>query len=296
MKDKNSDTLISEANNDHYGVLYIVATPIGNLGDISQRAIETLSRVDYVAAEDTRHSARLINHLNITASMIAYHDYSDERRLKKICQDLLDGQSVALISDAGTPLISDPGYQLVKLIREQGIQVVPIPGACALISALSAAGLPTDRFAFEGFLPAKGSSRKAYLQLLARDSRTLVFYESTHRLLDSLEDMSAIFGDERSAVIARELTKTFETITSGSIRELIDNAVADKNQRRGEFVIMVHGYKMPENEITIDQSVVGTMMILLKELPIKQAAAIGAKLTGLKKRDLYQWALDNKQK
>jgi len=296
MTDNNSDTLVTETKKGHNGILYIVATPIGNLGDISQRAIETLHRVDYIAAEDTRHSARLINHLNITTTMIAYHDYSDEKRLKKICQDLLNGQSVALISDAGTPLISDPGYQLVKRIREQGIQVVPIPGACALISALSSAGLPTDRFAFEGFLPAKVNARKEYLQLLARDGRTLVFYESTHRLLDSLEDMATVFGDERSAVIARELTKTYETITSGSIRELIDHALADKNQQRGEFVIMVHGYKLLVNEITIDQSVIGTMMILLKELPIKQAAVIGAKLTGLKKRDLYQWALDNKPK
>lgn len=298
MTVNNNDTSISPAvcssNRDHYGVLYIVATPIGNLADISHRAIETLNKVDYIAAEDTRHSARLMNHFNITTPLIAYHDHSDEKRLNKIGQYLLNGQSVALISDAGTPLISDPGYQLVKVMREQGIQVVPIPGACALIAALSAAGLPTDRFAFEGFLPAKSNSRKAYLQPLAKEGRTLVFYESTHRLLDSLEDMAIVFGEERLVVIGRELTKTYETVSSGSIRELINNALADTNQQRGEFVVMVSGYKMAEDEVTIDQSVVDTMMILLKELPIKQAASIGAKLTGLKKRDLYQWALDNK--
>lgn len=286
-------TKLDSTDGSAYGTLYVVATPIGNFGDISQRALETLASVDYIAAEDTRHSARLMNHFNITTPLIAYHDHSDEKRLHKISQYLLNGQSLALISDAGTPLISDPGYQLVKVLRAQNIPIVPIPGACAFVSALSVAGLPTDRFSFEGFLPAKTNARKNYLQALARDERTLVFYESTHRLLDSLRDMSTILGSERPAVMARELTKTYETVLSTSLGELIEIAVADSNQQRGEFVIIVKGYtSVDDNEI--DQGVMDTMTILLKELPIKQAASIGAKLTGLKKRDLYQWALDNK--
>lgn len=276
------------------GILYIVATPIGNLGDITQRAVETLIKVDYIAAEDTRHSAKLMAHLNITTPLMAYHDHSDEKRLNKISHYLSSGQSVALISDAGTPLISDPGYQLVKHIRKQGIEVVPIPGPCALISALSVCGLPTDRFTFEGFLPAKGSARKAYLQALVRDDRTLVFYESTHRILDTLEDMSIIFGGERTVAIARELTKTYETVLTGSFADVIEKMLSDKNQQRGEFVLMVNGYKQAIKGPNLDQSVIDTMSVLVKELPIKQASSIGAKLTGMKKRDLYQWALDNK--
>ncbi len=278
----------------HTGILYIVATPIGNFGDMTQRAIDTLQHVDYIAAEDTRHSARLLNHFNITTPQIAYHDHSDEKRLQKIMQLLLEGQSIALISDAGTPLISDPGYQLVKLVREQSIQVIPIPGVCAMVTALSVAGLPSDRFIFEGFLPAKQNARRAYLESLSRESRTLIFYESTHRLLDSLQDMKNIFGDERKAVIARELTKTYETILDGALQDLVITVTEDLNQQRGEFVILVGGYKKSDEFSSIDESVIQTMKILLDELPIKQASAIAAKLTGLKKRDLYQWALDNK--
>lgn len=288
-----SRTVISTTTGEA-GILYVVATPIGNLGDITQRAIETLKNVDYIAAEDTRHSAKLMSHLNITTPLMAYHDHSDEKRLNKICHYLVSGQSVALISDAGTPLISDPGYQLVRLIRERGMVVVPIPGPCALISALSVCGLATDRFTFEGFLPAKGSARKAYLQALVRDERTLVFYESTHRILDTLDDMSVIFEADRTVAIARELTKTYETILTGSFTDVIGQVTSDKNQQKGEFVLMVSGYKQAINGPSLDQSVVDTMRVLLKELPIKQASAIGAKLTGVKKRDLYQWALDHK--
>ncbi len=278
----------------HTGILYIVATPIGNFSDMTQRAIETLQCVDYIAAEDTRHSARLLNHFNITTPQIAYHDHSDEKRLQKIMQILLEGQSVALISDAGTPLISDPGYQLVKVVRKEGVRVVPIPGVCAMVTALSVAGLPSDRFIFEGFLPAKQNARRVYLESLRRESRTLIFYESTHRLLDSLQDMTDTFGSGRKAVIARELTKTFETVLDGSLQDLVIKVTEDHNQQKGEFVILLGGYKKSDEFIRIDASVVQTMKILLDELPIKQASAIAAKLTGLKKRDLYQWALDNK--
>ena len=284
----------SRPDTSDFGHLYVVATPIGNLGDISARALETLARVDYIAAEDTRHTARLLAHFNIATPLIAYHDHSDEKRLHTISAYIAQGQSVALVSDAGTPLISDPGYQLVKHLRTQNMPVIPIPGACALVAALSVAGLPSDRFAFEGFLPAKANARRAQLQSLAKEPRTLIFYESTHRLLDSLHDMAVAFGTERMAVIARELTKTYETIRLGSLSELHTIASQDTNQQKGEFVIMVNAYTLSNAVTSIDTAVEQTMLVLLKELPIKQAASIGAKLTGLKKRDLYQWALAQK--
>lgn len=274
------------------GCLYVVATPIGNLGDISARAINILKTVDYVAAEDTRHSARLFEHFNITTPLIAYHDHSDTKRLEKIHRFLAEGKTVALVSDAGTPLVSDPGYQLVKSAREQGIPVSPVPGASAMVAALSVAGLPSDRFIFEGFLPTKPTARQLYLTRVSREPRTLIFYESTHRLLDSLADMLAIFGVDRQAVIAREMTKTYETISHGTLEALLRFSNQDNNQQRGEFVVLVAGYKKRDDEKVIDAKAEQTMQVLLKELSVKQAAAIGAKLTGLKKRDLYQWALD----
>ncbi len=278
------------------GILYIVATPIGNLADMTQRGLDTLHQVDYIAAEDTRHSARLMGHFNITTPLIAYHDHSDVKRLHKISQYLHNGQSIALISDAGTPLISDPGYQLVKVLREQGIQIVPVPGACALIAALSAAGLPTDKFTYEGFLPAKAQARQRALALLVQEERTMVFYESTHRIVDSLKAMMEAFGSERSAAMGRELTKTYETIYSASLANIYEKVISDPNQQRGEFVVVVGGYEKSKVGISLDdKSVIATMNILLEELPIKQASVIGAKLTGLNKRDLYQWALDNKK-
>jgi 16S rRNA (cytidine1402-2'-O)-methyltransferase len=277
------------------GHLYIVATPIGNLDDISSRALKTLSDVDYIAAEDTRHTARLLGHFNITTPLIAYHDHSDQKRLQKISDFLLQGKSIALVSDAGTPLISDPGYQLVKQVRAQKIPIVPIPGACAMVAALSVSGLPSDRFIFEGFLPAKSTARKARLADVSREVRTLIFYESTHRLLDSLKDMLDTFGADRIAVIARELTKTYETVHFGRLSELLEISTQDLNQQKGEFVILVSGYQQKTEELSIGAEVEQTMNVLLKELSIKQAAAIGAKLTGLKKRDLYQWALDHKE-
>jgi 16S rRNA (cytidine1402-2'-O)-methyltransferase len=276
------------------GKLYIVATPIGNLGDITYRAVEILRQVDYIAAEDTRHSGRLLQHFNITTPQIAYHDHSDAKRVQKISDLLHEGKSVALISDAGTPLISDPGYPLVTQMRDQQIDVVPIPGPCAFIAALSASGLPSDHFSFDGFLPAKSSARLSVLAALRHETRTLIFYESTHRLLDSLQDMVTVMGEERHAVIARELTKTYETILSGTLTELLDRVEQDPNQQRGEFVILVGGYKPDPNTLTLGSDAETTMAVLLESLPLKQAAAIAARLTGLKKRDLYQWALDQK--
>lgn len=273
------------------GILYVVATPIGNLADMVPRAIETLQTVAVIAAEDTRHSARLLSHFDIKTPAIAYHDHSDEQRTDNLINRLLAGEHVALISDAGTPLVSDPGYRLVRKAREQGITVVPIPGACAMIAALSAAGLPSDRFAFEGFLPAKEVARRAQLELIANDSRTLIFYEAPHRIVETLQDMVTVFGPDREVVMARELTKTFETIKGDKAVALAEWVAADSNQQRGEIVLLVQGISKTDNaEMTPEHERI--MNVLLEELPVKQAAAMGAKITGLKKNYLYQWALE----
>jgi 16S rRNA (cytidine1402-2'-O)-methyltransferase len=272
------------------GALYVVATPIGNLDDMVPRAIQTLQTVAVIAAEDTRHSARLLAHFDIKTPAIAYHDHSDEHRTEQLIARLLAGEDVALISDAGTPLVSDPGYRLVRKAREQGIRIVPIPGACAMIAALSAAGLPSDRFAFEGFLPAKQVARTTHLESLVGDTRTLIFYEAPHRILETLQDMLTVFGVEREVVIAREITKTFETIKGDKLPAMIEWVSGDNNQQRGEIVLLVHGATKLENaEISAEQERV--MHVLLEDLPVKQAAAIGAKITGLKKNFLYDWAL-----
>lgn len=272
------------------GTLYVVATPIGNLGDMVPRAVETLQTVALIAAEDTRHSSRLLSHFDIKTPCVAYHDHSDEQRTEQLIARMHAGDSIALISDAGTPLVSDPGYRLVRSARQAGIQVVPIPGACAMIAALSAAGLPSDRFAFEGFLPAKQVARCTQLQNLAADPRTLIFYEAPHRILETLQDMAQVFGPEREVVMARELTKTFETIKGDKVADLAAWVAADSNQQRGEIVLLVHGAPKPENE-AMTPAQMHTMKVLLEELPVKQAASIGAKLTGLKKNFLYDWAL-----
>lgn len=273
------------------GTLYVVATPIGNLGDMTPRAVETLQQVALIAAEDTRHSARLMAHFDIKTPLIAYHDHSDEGRTQQIVDNLRAGKSVALISDAGTPLVSDPGYRLVKLAREANVPVVPVPGSCALIAALSASGLPSDRFSFEGFLPAKQVARVKVLESLALDTRTLIFYEAPHRVLETLQDMCGVFGDEREVVIAREITKTFETIKGDSLKNLTAWVAADSNQQRGEIALLVKGADAPdEQDMTPEQQRI--MKILLADLPVKQAAAMGAQITGLKKNHLYQWALD----
>jgi 16S rRNA (cytidine1402-2'-O)-methyltransferase len=270
--------------------LYVVATPIGNLGDMVPRAIEVLQTVDVIAAEDTRHSSRLLSHFDIKTPLLAYHDHSDERRTHMLLERLQAGQSVALISDAGTPLISDPGYRLVRDVREAGIRVVPIPGACALVAALSVSGLPSDRFTFEGFLPAKTGQRSNRLQALQGESRTMIFYEAPHRIQDSLADMAEVFGAERPAVLAREITKTFETVADGSLSELVAFVSADSNQRRGEMVVLVEGLK--RDDTRLDAEAERVMEILLRDLSVKQASALAAEITGVKKKLLYQWAID----
>ncbi len=269
--------------------LYIVPTPIGNLSDITQRAIEVLGMVDLVAAEDTRHSGILLHHLQIKASFFALHDHNEQQRADALIAKVQQGQSVALISDAGTPLISDPGYHLVTRCREAGVKVVPLPGPCAAITALSAAGLPTDRFAFEGFLPAKEKARDDKLTELLDDPRTLVFYESPRRLLDTMSAIARLYG-ERQVVVARELTKTFETIHSLPAGAMCEWLAADENRCRGEIVLMLAGARPDADALPCEA--LRTLALLQKELPLKRAAALAAEIHGVKKNALYKYALE----
>jgi 16S rRNA (cytidine1402-2'-O)-methyltransferase len=272
--------------------LYVVATPIGNLGDMSPRAIEVLRGADLIAAEDTRHSQRLLEHFEINTRAIAYHDHSDSRALDKIKQCLSEGGSVALISDAGTPLISDPGYRLVREAHDHDFAVTAIPGPCAAIAALSVSGLATDRFLFEGFLPAKEGARLNRLAELEGESATLIFYEAPHRILDCLGSLVAAYGADREATLAREITKTFETAKSGTLGELVDFVAGDSNQRRGEIVLVVAGKRGVAAEI--DETAARWLRRLAEELPAKRAAAVVADCTGLRKNALYQFLLDEK--
>lgn len=275
------------------GELYVVATPIGNLGDMVPRAVEVLKAVDVVAAEDTRHSGRLLSHLGIKTPLIPYHDHSDDRQAAKLVETLEQGKSIALISDAGTPLISDPGYKLVRAVRQQGFKVVPIPGPCALVTAICASGLPSDRFAFEGFPPAKSSARIKVFQRLVEEQRTLVFYESPHRIIQTLEDMKNVFGEQREIVMARELTKTYETFLAGSLIDVQQQVTSDPNQQKGEIVLMLKGAEVVTGIDDAEQQRV--LSLLLDELPLKQAAALAARITGGQKNALYQMALDQKK-
>jgi len=272
------------------GTLYIVATPIGNLGDISARALEVLQRVDRIAAEDTRHSASLLRHFHIDTPMFALHEHNERQKAEQVLGYLQQGESVALISDAGTPLISDPGYFLVRQAHASGIKVVPLPGPSALIAALSASGLATDRFCFEGFLPAKSGPRRRALEALSAEPRTLAFYETPHRIEESLKDMAAILGEARPATLARELTKTFETIRHATLGELAEWVADDANQRKGEFVVLVEGAPAKENE-GLDGETQRIARMLAEELSIKQAAALAAKISGEKKNAIYNYLL-----
>lgn len=293
MKNEVSDFPSSDSRKgESGGTLYVVATPIGNLDDLSPRATRTLASVDVVAAEDTRHSGRLLSHLGIQKRMIAFHDHNEKDRAAGILAELQAGRDVALISDAGTPLISDPGYVLVREARVAGHRVSPIPGPCALVTALSAAGLPTDRFLYVGFLPAKRSGRKASLDLLSSEVATLVFYESPHRILESVRDIAEVLGSEREIVLGREITKTFETFYSGSVAEVLAELERDPHGSRGEFVVMVRGAMAQagnNKEATMDVDRV--LRVLLAELPVKKVAKMAAELTGLSKNELYQRAL-----
>jgi 16S rRNA (cytidine1402-2'-O)-methyltransferase len=274
--------------------LYIVATPIGNLADMSARAIDVLKNVDVIAAEDTRHSGHLLQHHAITTSTVSLHEHNEQQRSEVLLSRLQSGESIALISDAGTPLISDPGYRLVSLVRAHGIKVLPIPGCCALVTALSASGLASDRFSFEGFLPSKQGARKQTLEKLANETRTMIFYESPRRLHSTLEDMQSIFGADRPACLARELTKLHETIMTKPLAELQAWVASDSNQQRGECVVLVEGNRQQQD--ASEAEVERVLSLLLTDLPVKRAAAITASLLSVSKNKAYEQALKLRQK
>jgi 16S rRNA (cytidine1402-2'-O)-methyltransferase len=271
------------------GTLYVVATPIGNLGDLSTRAREVLAGVRQIAAEDTRHSRQLLQACGIATPLTSLHEHNEARKSEELIERLLAGESIALISDAGTPLISDPGFDLVLAARARGVPVMVVPGPSAAIAALSVAGLPTDRFAFEGFLPAKTAARRAQLQALSTEERTLVFYEAPHRLHEVLRDLRDAFGAQRRASVCRELTKRFETTYTGTLDELLQRVEADPDMSRGELVLVISGSRREAPPETVDAE--RLLRTLAEELSPSQAAKIAAKLTGLRRADLYERAL-----
>ncbi|MBF6025903.1 16S rRNA (cytidine(1402)-2'-O)-methyltransferase [Lysobacter niastensis] len=267
------------------GVLHIVATPIGNLGDLSPRALDTLRNVAAICAEDTRHTRQLLSHFGLDKPLVALHQHNEDAQAAQLIARLQGGDSLALVSDAGTPLVSDPGFRVVRAARAAGIRVSPVPGACAAIAALSVAGLPSDRFVFEGFLPAKASARRERLTRLAAEPRTLIFYESAHRIDEALDDMIAAFGEDRPVVLARELTKLFETVLDGSLREVRERVGADPNQRKGEFVVMLEG----AGDDADAQVAEGRRLYakLVEHLKPSQAAKLAAELSGAPRKALY---------
>ncbi|MDG4554432.1 MAG: 16S rRNA (cytidine(1402)-2'-O)-methyltransferase [Candidatus Competibacter sp.] len=271
------------------GALYVIATPIGNLEDISARALRILREVRGIAAEDTRHTGRLLAHFGIETPLFSLHEHNERARLEQVVARLREGQALALVSDAGTPLISDPGFPLVRELRRRGLKVIPVPGPSSIVAALSVAGLPTDRFAFEGFLPSRSAARRERLRMLAREERTLVFLEASHRIAETLADLAAVFGGERPAAVARELTKRFEEIHTASLRELEIWLDADSDRRKGEFVVIVGGASVASEADTPENR--RLLAALLTELPASRAATVAARLTGLRKKALYDLAL-----
>ena len=267
------------------GTLFVVATPIGNLGDFSARGREVLASVAAICAEDTRRCGQLLAHFGISTPLLALHEHNEDAIAQRIVTRLLAGDSLALVSDAGTPLVSDPGFRLVRAAREAGVQVSPVPGASALVAALSVAGLPSDRFIFEGFLPAKSKARREHLQSLAAEPRTLIFYESSHRIEEALDDAVAAFGADRPAVMARELTKLFETVLDGTLAQLSERVRADDNQRKGEFVLLVQGAgEDADAKVAEGRRVYAT---LAKHLPPSTAAKLASELSGAPRKALY---------
>ncbi len=276
------------------GVLYVVATPIGNLGDLSPRAARILAQVEVIAAEDTRHSTPLLRHFGIATPLVALHQHNERAQSMRLLERLAAGESVALISDAGTPLISDPGYHLVQSAHAAGHPVVPVPGPNAAICALSAAGLPTDRFVFEGFLPARRAARRRRLEELREEPRTLVFYEASHRIMETVEDLGEMLGGGRRGAIARELTKLYETIYTDTLAGLLAWLRADRDHERGEFVVLVQGAQAAGAG---DEEEAGRVLdILLQELPVKQAASLAARITGVSRNRLYERALRREER
>lgn len=272
------------------GILYVVATPIGNLGDMTPRAVDTLHKVACIAAEDTRHSSSLLHHFHIRTPLLALHQHNEREAGSKLIARLQGGEDIALISDAGTPLISDPGFSLVQGARAAGLRVVPVPGCSAVVAALSVAGLPTDRFVFEGFLPAKPAARRQMLEAVREEPRTLVFYEAPHRLLACLQDMQTVFGDMRQGVLVRELTKIHETVYPGNLQELVSFVASDCNQQRGEIVILLQGAP-PRDHEALSAETCRIAGLLAEELPVRQAAGLAARITGTRKNRIYDYLL-----
>jgi 16S rRNA (cytidine1402-2'-O)-methyltransferase len=283
--------------NQHSGLpakarLYVVATPIGNLGDLSARARDTLAACDVIAAEDTRHTGVLLKHFGIGTPQLSLHEHNEASRALEIITLLRAGKSVALVSDAGTPAISDPGFELVRAVAAGGFEIVAIPGPCAAIAALSIGALPTDRFCFEGFLPARGAARRQRLEELENEPRTLVIYESPHRVRETLEDCAIAFGETRIACLVREATKLYETTYRGSLRELLDAANKDADLARGEIVVLIGGAPAMEEKGDLDK----VLLLLLAELPLKQAARLAAQITGARDNEAYKRALILKER
>jgi 16S rRNA (cytidine1402-2'-O)-methyltransferase len=276
------------------GILYVVATPIGNLGDITLRALEILKSVDAIAAEDTRHSSGLLNHFGISKKLIAVHEHNEQQSAEKLLAQLKSGENIALVTDAGTPAVSDPGAIVVKIVREAGIKVVPIPGASAVVAALSASGISQNGFYFHGFLPASGAARRKILEQLKAQTVTLVLYEAPHRIIECVEDIAKVLGDERRVTFCRELTKTFETIYTCPVSLASAWLQADANQQRGEFVLLIEAAPAVDAQ-EISEEAQRVLKCLLAELPLKQAVSLATEITNLKKNDLYEFALDLKK-
>jgi 16S rRNA (cytidine1402-2'-O)-methyltransferase len=283
-------SMLNEHNSSKIGTLYVVATPIGNLDDISQRALKVLSSVDLIAAEDTRHTGKLLSHFAIKSKTVAVHDHNEKQKSQQIVNWLNEGLDIALVSDAGTPLISDPGYAVVNLCREQGANVTPVPGACAAIAALSCSGLATDKFQFLGFTPAKSKARQDFYLNAVESGITSIFYESTHRILASLDDAAQCLGSEQKIVLAKELTKTYETFFSGSISELIAFLNEDRARQKGEFVLMLPGKVVDKQEF--GPEVMRMLELIKAEMPLKKACGVVAAYFDLKKNALYKAALE----
>ncbi len=276
---------------NQYGKLYVVATPIGNLADISFRAVETLKQVDLIAAEDTRHVKSLLQHYGISNKVVSFHQHNEDKAADSLLEKLRSGLSVALVSDAGTPLLSDPGMPLVCKAKEFGVTVIPIPGACALIAALSAAGLPVTKFSFEGFLPRTSSARKAFFTEKLTSQTTWIFYESSHRILSALQDMAVVLPAETEIVIARELTKLYETIIKMPLSQALQRVAQDDNMRKGEFVVIVEGAKKVEQVDGLSAEQEHILKVLMRECSTKTAVVLATEILGVKKKLLYQAAL-----
>jgi 16S rRNA (cytidine1402-2'-O)-methyltransferase len=276
------------------GILYVVATPIGNLQDITLRALDTLKAVDVIAAEDTRHTSGLLSHFGISKKLIAVHEHNEHQSAERLLSQLNAGERIALVTDAGTPGISDPGAVVVDLVRKAGVKVVPVPGVSAVITALSASGIVQNGFMFHGFLPASGAARRKVLEALKTQTVTLVIYEAPHRIVDSIADMCAVLGGERRITFARELTKTFETIYSCNLSDAVAWLEADTNQQRGEFVLLIEAAALKDAE-EMPEEAVRVLKLLLAELPLKQAVKLATEITHEKKNVLYEFALQLKQ-